>query len=382
MTRTRGTAAFACVRSTLLSTPLPCWATGFGVLAIAVNLVLAPEEFNNPWIALVGIANLACLVAVPSLPLPTWVCYLPLFLLVALFPDLGTTVFVFFAPLMAGLVAYCGHTTAAAWGCVLLCYAGTIDPPGGIFFPADLLATMVWAVLLAGPVLIGRILHQLARQRRDLVEQWQQDVRGRRETLARTLHDSVATSLTSIVMRAEALSLRRGIDNGIRDDLTSIADEARTSMQEVRSLLRILSEGTAPRGTTSELSVAEQLNDAAELLRAHGFTVAMAVDYQGLCCNADSLVAIRQILTEVVTNVTKYAERGSTVTIDTTDRDSNVVIGVGNPVRDGHREDHLVTGLGLPGISQLAGSIGGKITTISDAARWRTELQLPRTATH
>ena len=379
MTRTRGIAAFARVRPALLSAPLLYWTGGLGVLAIAVNLFLAPEQFANPWIALVGIANLACLVAVPRLPLPTWAFYLPLFLLIAVFPDLGATVFVFFAPLMAGLVAYRGHTTAAVWGCVLLCYSGTIDPPGGIYFPADPLATLIWAVLLAGPVLIGRTLHQLARQRGELVEQWQQDVRGRREALARTLHDSVATSLTSIVMRAEALSLRRGIDDGTRNDLTSIADQARVSMQEVRSLLRVLSEGAAPRGTASEPSVAEQLNNAAELLRAHGFTVAMTVNYQGLGCNADSLVVLRQILTEVVTNVTKYAERSSTVTIDTTDRDSDVVIGVSNPVRDGRREEHLATGLGLPGISQLAGSIGGKITTVSDAAHWRTELKLPRT---
>lgn len=164
--------------------------------------------------------------------------------------------------------------------------------------PPDLLAPAIWAVFLATAVLIGRVLHRIITQRRDLIEQWNNDVRTRRETLARTLHDSVATSLTSVIMRAETLSIQQGVATDIQAELAAMAAQARDSMKEVRDLLRILNNDSPPRSSDSEPSVANQLYQIANFLKAHGFTVETTGASPSLLFSADSLVILREVLTE------------------------------------------------------------------------------------
>lgn len=365
-------------RARISKVPLGIWTGAVGVIAITVNLLSAPEQWTSPWIILLALAHVWCLAAVTRRPLPTWAAFLLIYLAVAFVAELRITAFVFLAPVMAGLVAYRGHLAAAACGAALIAYAGSIDPLGGDYFPTDLVGPLVWVLLLVAAVLVGRTLHQKNRQHRELVDRWRTDVQQRRDALARSLHDSVATSLTSIVMRAEALNLRHDLDPDTGTELGHIADHARSSMSEVRGLLRVLSDDLVERPAESEPSLLEQLDDIAELLRAHGFQVDLHTDRPRRRLTADQLVAFRQIGKELSTNVLKYAEPDSRVQLRLEDVDGSLIVSFRNVIRTGRPASYLASGLGLPGLAQLAGGIGGTLSTDSDERHWRTTLTLHR----
>lgn len=364
--------------SKLTPLPLPYWTGLIGILAVTVNFFLQPGNFTNPWTIPATALNLVCLTAVPRFPLPTWAGYLVLFLLLSVQPDIRATAFTFFAPLAATVVAYRGHTVAAAAGSTLIWYSGSVNPSEGVLLPPDLLASIVWALFLAAAVLIGHILHRVIIQRRDLMEQWDNDIRARRAELARALHDSVAASLTSVVMRTETLSLRQGFTDETQAELAAIAEQARDSMKEVRGLLRILSSDSSFRSSDSEASATDLLYQIASFLKTHGFTVETKGSFRTVSLNTDGLVVLREVLKEVSTNIIKYANPGSTVLLNVEDHDGYVTISFINTVGSRNPASDLATGLGLPAISQLAEGIGGDIRTVSSSTRWNTELRIPQ----
>ena len=210
------------------------------------------------------------------------------------------------------------------------------------------------------------------------MEQWDNDIRARRASLARALHDSVAASLTSVVMRAETLSLQQGFAAETQAELAAIAEQARDSMKEVRSLLRILSSDSPSCSSGLESSAADQFYQIVSFLKAHGFTVETRGSFRVLSLNSDGLVVLREVLKEVATNIIKYANPGSTVTLTVEDHDGYVTISFINTVGSRKPASDLTTGLGLPAISQLAEGIGGDMRTVSSSTRWNTELRIPQ----
>lgn len=349
---------------------------------IAANFLVQPEQFTHPGTLIAATLNLLCLFTAPRHPLPTWGGYLLLFLILSVQPDIRVTVFTFFAPLIAALITYQGHPKATVIGALILWYLGSIDPISGGYVPSDVLASVIWGAILAVSILVGYTFYRITRQRRDLLSQWDDDIRHRKQTLARALHDSVATSLTSVVMRSEALSLRRELAPDISAELTAIADQARISMQEVRSLLEVLHKDTEPRTSTSEPPVAHQLSALAQSLTTHGFTVEVTGIRPHVPLNADGLVALREILAEIATNIFKYAEPGSTVGITVNDYQDDAIITVTNTPRGIPPGAHLSSGVGLPAISQLAATIGGTLRVVSSSTRWTTELHVPKAGTY
>lgn len=360
------------------SLPLTYWTGLFGILAVSINFLLEPDVFANPWTILAAVLNIACLIAISRFPLPAWAVYLVLFLLLSAQSDIRITAFTFIAPVVAATVTYRGHTATAAAGSLLLWYSGSINPSDGILLPPDLLASVIWGVLLATAVLIGYMFRRVITQRKDLIREWNTDIRTRRETLTQTLHDSVATSLTSVVMRAETLSLRPGLAAGIKSELTAIAEKARLSMKEVRDLLHILSSDSHSQSTEPDPSTSDQLQEASTLLKEHGFAVSTTGSWPNISLNADKLVFLREILAEIVINIVKYAEAGSTVDLTVSDQETHVTIGFANAVRRGVQAADLSSGLGLPTISRLTARIGGSVRTVSNSSQWKTELCLPR----
>ena len=360
------------------SLQLSHWAAGVGMVGITANFLLQPELLAHPGILLATALNILCLCAAPRYPLPTWCGYLLLFLFLSIQPDIRMTVFTFFAPLMAALIVYRGHDKATIIGGLILWYLGSIDPVTGNYFPPDILASVIWGGIIAISILVGYAFYRITRDRTDMLMQWDEDVRNRKESLIRTLHDSVATSLTSVIMRSEALSVRHTTEPEIHAELTAIADQARTSMQEIRSLLDVLHQDTGSRKSESELPVSQQLVTLAKFIKDHGFTVALTDTRLHMPLNADSLVALQEILGEIATNIIKYAKPRSVVSITVNDNEDMVIIRIENSLHNFETKLHLSSGMGLPAISQLAATLGGAVNTISNSTNWTTELRIPK----
>ena len=100
--------------------------------------------------------------------------------------------------------------------------------------------------------------------------------------------------------------------------------------------------------------------------------------FRALSLNPNGLVVLREVLKEVATNIIKYANPGSTVTLTVEDHDGYVTISFINTVGSRKPASDLTTGLGLPAISQLAEGIGGDMRTVSSSTRWNTELRIPQ----
>lgn len=364
------------LRRRLSSPPLPYWNGAIGVLALSINYVLSPEDFSNRWSLVASVLNLVCLVAVPRFTLPVWAAYLLIFVFLAGQPDIRATVFAFFAPLIAANVAYRGHSYAAGAGCVLLWYSGSIDLSKGELIPVDLLASLVWGLFLAAVVLIGYVSHRAVAQREVLLHKWDTDVRARREALAQTLHDSVATSLTSVVMRAEALCLQPGIQGEAKAELIAIAEHARVSMDEVRDLLRTLNSREATRPRKPVLSVASQLRKAVDFLKDHGFTVSTTGSVPTGSLNADKLALLEEVLKEITINIVKYADPESLVVLTIGEEAGRVSISFSNGVSDKPQTAACSSGIGLSSLAGFVDRLGGSIYTISNTRQWTTQLDL------
>lgn len=349
-----------------------------GIAILFLNIVVQPTAFFGAAALLTTVLNIACLVGVTRFPLLAWFVYLELFLLTSFSSVVYVPSFVFIAPLMVIAVISQGNVVAGIVGSIILWYAGSINPTASIFLPTDLMAATVWAIFLALSVMVGWILNRNIIQRRKLIGQWEADVENRRQELGQALHDSVAASLTSVIMRLEAAQLQRSLSVETKAELLGIAEQARESMREVRNLLKVLSKGSSPQSSDLAPRIAVQLEKLAERFKEHGFTVSMTCHHLFLYISAEQRVTIRAVLSEVATNIIKYAEPGSTVGISLAHQHGYATISIANKVKDSQHDPLLSTGIGLTTASSLMEGIGGKITTVSGKADWSTELCIPQ----
>ena len=355
--------------------PLSYWTGALGLLAVTGNLLLQPASFTNLGTLLAVVLNLACLIVVPCFPLPAWLSYLVLFLFLSLQPEISVLVITFIAPVMTGLVVYRGYLVTGLCGSWLLWYSASINPLEGIFFPSDALASVIWAVFLGAAIIVGHVLYRNASVKRT----YEYEDQARRESLARTLHDAVATSLTSVVVRAETMSLRNGIDKEIAADLGLIARQARHAMKEVRGLLQVLENGVESRTSDPQQSFAKQLQNTCGFLKSHGYTVDAPGSWPELLLDAEGLAVLKEILAEVSANILKYAEPSSLIEIQINEHGNNAVICLSNSIGAAGHDASKGTGLGLLMISQLIESIGGESRVSASVSSWNLKLKLPLT---
>jgi signal transduction histidine kinase len=120
------------------------------------------------------------------------------------------------------------------------------------------------AVFAAVAVVVGDLLRSRSETRRQLAAQegisaeeraqrarWQERAR-----IARELHDVVAHHLSVVVVRADSAPHRlAGLPDDAREEFAGIAEDARSSLTEMRRVLRLLREDPA---------IPDQLNSAAQ----------------------------------------------------------------------------------------------------------------------
>lgn len=355
---------------------LSLWA-GFGGLAsLVLNYIGNSDAYNQSWLIFASAVTVIMLFLVPWFPLTVWAAYQVLYFYIMAHEIVGVPALILMACLMGGLVAYCGHLKAAILGGIFICYFGSIDIFEGVYFPDDLLALMINALAVGLPIGIGFTFHHTGGQRKDLMREWDRDIQRRRETVGRQLHDSVASSLTSLIMRLEGMSLREDLPSQAREELIELAGQARTSMKEVRGLLRALSTDDAPRENKPAPSITAQLQKTTHQLKEHGFTVKTTGNSPATRLSADELIVLKEVFGELATNIVKYAEPASTVTIDFKDSNEGIHVSFANAITTERKPSHLSTDMGLPALAQLMESIGGSIATTSNSESWLTELEL------
>ncbi|HEY3561035.1 MAG TPA: histidine kinase [Kribbella sp.] len=171
------------------------------------------------------------------------------------------------------------------------------------------------AVLSAVAVVVGDLFRSGSETSRRLVEQEtiSKAERAERQRLqerariARELHDVVAHHLSVVVVRADSAPHRLpDVPDAVRVEFTGIADEARSSLTEMRRVLRLLRE---PEEQPGELGPQPGLQDVAELVestRRAGADVRLTSDLPTGLDPAVELTAYR-VVQEGLSNAVRHA---------------------------------------------------------------------------
>ena len=259
---------------------------------------------------------------------------------------------------------------------LILWYLAQTELADGVWLPdAPLTAAILGAQMLAAGA-AGWALRRSAKRRQAESERLQQRIEEERERAVLALHGSVAASLTSVVLRSEALALSG--DRQVAQAAQLIAADARRSMREVRDLIRFMRGDESPvaPNPSPNVSVLDAFIALADDLRGHGFTVVESGLSSEVLKNAE-LEPVSQVCRELSTNILKYGDPACPVIVAALRGDNGVTVAVQNSIAARQRDTHMTTGIGLREARDLVASQGGTLTWNTEGGTWRYELTLP-----
>lgn len=235
--------------------------------------------------------------------------------------------------------------------------------------PYDFALLVVVFTLVAVAVALG-LIGQRAHHQRD---EDQRIVREQRAQLEQDLHRTVASNLSSVVVRLEMLEL----DNpSLAPHLAPIKEEARRGSSHLRLLLDARAPSVLPRQHPSDL--AETVETFTTRLEEHGFTVEVSGFQQAEsgATTGEQAVLLKEILDEAGTNILKYGDPEATVRAAALPCEKGLSIEVSNRVRQGVAPEPF-GGRGLPTLRARVEHIGGTFEHEEDNGRWLLRAVVP-----
>jgi signal transduction histidine kinase len=199
-----------------------------------------------------------------------------------------------------------------------------------------------------------------------------------RERIAREMHDVLAHRISLVAMHAGALAYRDDLDTAaVRETAQVIQRNAKQALNELRGVLSGLRDTRSgpepPQPTLRELPVL-----VAET-RESGTPVRLDLGVTGLADIPSQLSrSAYRILQECLTNARKHAP-GAPIEVSLTDgADDDLLLTVSNPltVAPGRNVDGV--GLGLVGVTERVGFLGGTMATTTTDGRFTLTARLPR----
>lgn len=354
------------------------WKVGaIGGLVLVLWLVLAPQAFSVGQVVVAGLGIVLSAFA-PRFPLLMGGAYVLLFLLISYDESLRTALVVLWAVVLVALVAVVKGWRKSLALAVVLSYVATTSVFVGIWLPIDFVGAGIMMCLFAAGVWVGTMLQQARLRQEEERARLERESENHRDALMRTLHDSVANKLTSVVLRAESLGLGSDAPQ-LRETTDLIADEAREAISEVRRLIQVMRDGDEIAPVAVARTVEEHGQLVAELLGSHGFEVELEIPAK--VADRELPGNFQQVFAELSANIVKYARPGSTVHFQarisgTTKRD--LELDLANELGERQSAAHLTTGLGLGDVEKHCVEAGGNVAWRVDEGRWRVQITLPK----
>jgi signal transduction histidine kinase len=200
--------------------------------------------------------------------------------------------------------------------------------------------------------------------------------RGRAE-IARELHDVVAHHVSLIAVRAATAPYQlQDLSPAASDVLTEIAGQARTALDELRTVLGVL---RSPDGAILQ-APQPKLADLPELLqrmRANGMTVAVETDGTPAAMTAPVELCCYRVIQEALTNAARHAP-GAPVELTVSYRPGRVALTITNRVGVASAPDGpVVPGFGLIGMRERVIGLGGTVSAGRDDMGFRIDVCIP-----
>ncbi|MBC3186516.1 GHKL domain-containing protein [Corynebacterium sp. zg-331] len=297
------------------------------------------------------------------------------FALTVFLPHLFLPPNVFLCAVVMALVGYHGKVRLVLFDGVAVGILGLIDRHSRAI-EADFSAVLIWEGFMVVTAFAGWTLGRKVRQKIELAEQWRDEYRKRREELASTLHDSVAASLTSIVMRSEVLAMQEAQGSALHGELSGIAEDARMTMSQVRSLLSLLNAPQDRQEKPSGPALVDTVKEVTAKMREHHLSVIVVDESAEVQITNPTLEMLHKVLLEGATNAIKYATPGSEVRLHAASHEGGLRITMSNEIaseeeRRGRLSSSVLSsGLGMRMMRRSVASMGGKLSTHSDGKTW------------
>lgn len=357
--------------------PVTAWYFTLAILTLMV-FVSAAADSALAEIAIV-IASLCAVIAVPRTPAISALTMVFITVAISLFNDLGSIITPVSIGIVAGVLGYKGYPRwGIAYALVILVFA-TIDLENKKIVFEALMGSALLAIFLFAP-LIGGYIHG-ARERNHEAERVRFEAalqRHRRATI-HSLHDSVASTLTSSILRAESLALEPDINSSIKENIQLISQENRKAITQIRELIQVLhSENMEYASLQVDTTFEEQLNEFETLLRSHNFNVETANGELSREVIASVPVLTMPVMRELAANIIKYGAPGSRVYVDITVSEKSLFVEVRSTIGAAQSPTYLSTGLGLKEIQKEMKLHDGEFTWVSQGNEWFSHWTIPR----
>lgn len=371
------------VRARLLSPAARPWRIGFALAALLFTLGLlalpgAPiaVEWSRFVVALYAVF---LIVAAFFAPVTAGLGYGLLLQFSAVAPDYRSAIIIIG---MFAIATVVGLRIPARYSLPLLAYLWYLaqtDFPSGVYFPISFETAILLFVLLLVAWAVGWILRAFLITRERQADQLKAELERERERTVKALHGSVASSLTSVVLRSEALAMSG--DEQTAKAAKLIAEDARRSMQEVRQLIRFMRSDDHSALREEKTVTAPPLIDAlksfTDVLRSHGYTVAES----GMHGEGLKSIALRHApaaFREIQTNVIKYADKNRPVIVAAVEDDNDVQILVQNFGAPQEQGVEMSTGVGLGEVASLLEEDGAALDAGYHGEAFRYHLTVPK----
>lgn len=341
---------------------------GVGCIILVMLTVTLDKNFLTPGaLVLAGLGVSLTPLAIRR-PLAAACGYGALFAFAMWCPDWRSFLLLAWSPVIVGIVAFRTRWLWSVPPAVVYTYLVTTDPSNNYLPDFDPLNLSTPLILYAVAIVIGAAL----RKTRDQRLAAEQRAAEQREALMTALHDSVAATLTSVVMRSETLALTQS-DPSAADSAEAIADDARRAMGEVRDLLRVMKNESVTQGVKS---LEEDLDTMVSFLSSHGFhcEAQINVGKNGELALPEKLSLV---FSELAVNILKYARPESRVRIEATGNSKSIDLVITSEIAAQQSRQYMTTNLGLGEIARRIRRLHGNFGSGKEGELWVTRLSLP-----
>ncbi|MHA6668403.1 sensor histidine kinase [Homoserinimonas sp. A447] len=269
-----------------------------------------------------------------------------------------------------------------------------LQAAGGEYDYSNLL--LIFALLSLIAILFGSLTYARRDRLRGLEQRAEQLVRERdsqatiatlaeRSRIAREMHDIVAHSVSIMVALSDGAIAAVDRDPTVtKQALQQLSETGRSALADMRSVLSVLPETSAPDDQRRPAPGSRDLPDLIDRFRAADLPIRFTVSGVAPDDPALELTAYR-IVQESLTNVLRYAVNATSVDVTIVHSDDTTTVSV---IDNGHHRDAGLaekhgSGRGIIGMTERAVMLGGHVETgARPLGGWEVLATLPHPGTH
>lgn len=348
-----------------------------GAVIFIASILVAPGIFRSPLALLLGFVTALCTVTAFFLPVATGLALVATAAVMSAIDDTASLYSLLWSVVVVAVYTHRTPWWFASGTALAMTYLGVADPFHGYWFSDDATSATVIGWLYGTAVLIGISTRQAEQKLTSTTTFLTEDFDDQRQALMRALHDSVAATMTSVVLRAEALALDESIDRRHGEELQLLAEEARSTMSEIRSLLDVMKSGELATPAMTDSTVRVQLRRLTESLESHGLVCHTTFELNSIDERTKFPHGFTTVLNELGANILKYAAPATVVRVTAMVARPSLVVELTNDISERQSASHMSTDLGLTDLEARITEFGGRYSGGVEVGKWHTRIVLP-----